>query len=65
MAHSFITADQHAAGWLTQNIRGKNMGDRSPKALNKTAKQHQVKADHIAQQKQAAVAAKKSPSNKQ
>jgi hypothetical protein len=41
------------------------MGDRSPKALNKTAKQHQVKADHIAQQKQAAAAAKKSPASKQ
>jgi hypothetical protein len=41
------------------------MGDRSPKALNKTAKQHQVKANNMAQQKQAAIAAKKSPSSKQ
>jgi hypothetical protein len=40
------------------------MGDRSPKALNKTAKQHQVKANSEAQKKQAAAAAKKSPANK-
>jgi hypothetical protein len=41
------------------------MGDRSPKALHKTAKQHQAKASNIAQQKQAAIAAKKSPASKQ
>jgi hypothetical protein len=40
------------------------MGDRSPKAISKTSKQHQVKANSIAQKKQAAVAAKKSVSKK-
>jgi hypothetical protein len=40
------------------------MGDRSPKALHKTAKQHQVKAKDLAQKKQAAVFAKQSASNK-
>ncbi|HPG01139.1 MAG TPA: hypothetical protein PLE77_13860 [Kiritimatiellia bacterium] len=40
------------------------MGDRSPKALHKTAKQHQAKADLEAQKKQAAIAAKKSPAGK-
>jgi hypothetical protein len=65
MEDSAVTAGEHAAGWLTQNTRGKKMGDRSPKALNKTAKQHQVKANNMAQQKQAAIAAKKSPASKQ
>lgn len=40
------------------------MGDRSPKALHKTAKQHQDKANLEAQKKQAAIAAKKSPAGK-
>jgi hypothetical protein len=40
------------------------MGDKSPKAIHKTAKQHQVKANEIAQKKQAAEFAKRSASKK-
>jgi hypothetical protein len=64
MEDSSAAAGGHAAGWLIRNTRGTNMGDRSPKALHKTAKQHQDKANSIAQQKQAAVLAKQSVSKK-
>ena len=40
------------------------MGDRSPKAISKTSKQNQVKANSISKKKTAAVVAKKSVSKK-
>ncbi len=40
------------------------MGDRSPKALNKTSKQHDLKTKGLAEKKQAAVNAKKSVGKK-
>jgi hypothetical protein len=48
----------HAAGQSTVRTKVKNMGDKSPKAVNKQATQKHNKAESAQQKKQQAVTAK-------